>query len=203
MPLPTRSSTGECHGACSEGTTGWRPVKIREFIPHNSRPRSTDAFNPAKPATCRARSPSTRGFWGCAYPMRPAASSRSSMASMAVIITSSPSQIRRPGLPPLQQGRRIGQRHWRGCGPDGRQRLHCRLGADTLSAPTTSITSTIPGAATANILAISTTCRRTRTGDGQSHGVGNSLYLWGPEPPLDFPFNYEANPEAQLVARRH
>ena len=36
----------------------------------------------------------------------------------------------------------------------------------------------------------------------ESHGVENSLYLWGPEPPLDFTFNYEASPEAQLVARR-
>lgn len=37
---------------------------------------------------------------------------------------------------------------------------------------------------------------------GESHGVENSLYLWGPEPPLDFTMNYEASPEAQLVARR-
>jgi catechol 2,3-dioxygenase-like lactoylglutathione lyase family enzyme len=37
---------------------------------------------------------------------------------------------------------------------------------------------------------------------GESHGVENSLYLWGPEPPLDFTFNYEASPEAQLVVRR-
>lgn len=38
---------------------------------------------------------------------------------------------------------------------------------------------------------------------GGSHGVENSLYLWGPEPPADFTFNYEASPEAPLVARRH
>ena len=37
---------------------------------------------------------------------------------------------------------------------------------------------------------------------GESHGVENSLYLWGPEPPQDFTFNYEASPEAQLIARR-
>ena len=37
--------------------------------------------------------------------------------------------------------------------------------------------------------------------EGRSHGVENSLYLWGPEPPRDFTFNYEASPEAQLVAR--
>lgn len=30
-----------------------------------------------------------------------------------------------------------------------------------------------------------------------SHGVENSLYLWGPESPADFTFNYEASPEAQ------
>ena len=30
--------------------------------------------------------------------------------------------------------------------------------------------------------------------DGGSHGVENSLYLWGPEPPRDFTFNYEAAP---------
>lgn len=36
-----------------------------------------------------------------------------------------------------------------------------------------------------------------------SHGVENSLYLWGPEPPVDFTFNYEASPEAQPgTARR-
>ncbi len=39
--------------------------------------------------------------------------------------------------------------------------------------------------------------------EGQSHGVENSLYLWGPEPPRDFTFNYEASPEAQLVVPRH
>ncbi len=38
---------------------------------------------------------------------------------------------------------------------------------------------------------------------GESHSVENSLSLWGPEPPPDFTFNYEASPEAQLVARRH
>ena len=37
---------------------------------------------------------------------------------------------------------------------------------------------------------------------GESHGIENSLYFWGSEPPLDFTFNYEASPEAQLVARR-
>ncbi len=41
-----------------------------------------------------------------------------------------------------------------------------------------------------------------RDWEGESHNVENSLYLWGPEPPLDFTFNYEASPEAQLVARR-
>ncbi len=41
-----------------------------------------------------------------------------------------------------------------------------------------------------------------RDWQGVSHGVENSFYLWGPEPPLDFTFNYEASPEAQLVARR-
>ena len=38
--------------------------------------------------------------------------------------------------------------------------------------------------------------------DGGSHGIENSLYLWGPEPPHDFTFNFEASPEAQLTARR-
>ena len=38
--------------------------------------------------------------------------------------------------------------------------------------------------------------------NGGSHGVENSLYLWGPEPPADFAFNYEATPEAQLTAPR-
>jgi catechol 2,3-dioxygenase-like lactoylglutathione lyase family enzyme len=38
--------------------------------------------------------------------------------------------------------------------------------------------------------------------EGESHGVENSLYLWGPERPLDFAFNYEASPEAQLIAQR-
>jgi catechol 2,3-dioxygenase len=36
--------------------------------------------------------------------------------------------------------------------------------------------------------------------DGGSHGVENSLYLWGPEPPADFTFNYEASPGTQRVA---
>ena len=31
---------------------------------------------------------------------------------------------------------------------------------------------------------------------GESHEIENSLYLWGPEPPADFTFNYEASPEA-------
>jgi catechol 2,3-dioxygenase-like lactoylglutathione lyase family enzyme len=38
--------------------------------------------------------------------------------------------------------------------------------------------------------------------NGDSHSVENSLYLWGPEPPHDFTFNYEALPEAQLIARQ-
>ncbi len=40
-----------------------------------------------------------------------------------------------------------------------------------------------------------------RDWEGQHHSVENSLYLWGPEPPQDFTFNYEASPEAQLVVR--
>lgn len=37
----------------------------------------------------------------------------------------------------------------------------------------------------------------------ESHPIDNSFYLWGPEPPQDFAFNYEASPEARIVARRH
>ncbi len=37
---------------------------------------------------------------------------------------------------------------------------------------------------------------------GASHGIENSFYLWGPEPPQDFTFNYEASPAALTVARR-
>ena len=36
-----------------------------------------------------------------------------------------------------------------------------------------------------------------RDWDGRSHGVENSLYLWGPEPPRDFTVNYEASPLAE------
>ena len=38
---------------------------------------------------------------------------------------------------------------------------------------------------------------------GESHDVENSLYLWGPEPPVDFTHNYEATPDTQLLTRRH
>ncbi len=38
---------------------------------------------------------------------------------------------------------------------------------------------------------------------GESHDVENSLYLWGPEPPADFTFNYEAAPDTPLLTRRH
>ncbi len=33
---------------------------------------------------------------------------------------------------------------------------------------------------------------------GESHGMENSFYLWGPEPPKDFAFNYEASSEAKV-----
>ena len=35
---------------------------------------------------------------------------------------------------------------------------------------------------------------------GESHPIENSFYLWGPEPPQDFAFNYEAAAEPELPA---
>jgi catechol 2,3-dioxygenase-like lactoylglutathione lyase family enzyme len=36
--------------------------------------------------------------------------------------------------------------------------------------------------------------------DGAAHSIDNSIYLWGPEPPRDFTFNYEAAPEGLFNA---
>ena len=36
---------------------------------------------------------------------------------------------------------------------------------------------------------------------GESHGVENSFYLWGPEPPKDFAFNHELSAEPSALIR--
>ena len=64
--------------------------------------------------------------------------------------------------------------------------------AATCSAPTTSITSWIRGAASRNIPATSTISRRTIAGRPLTTSRRNSFYLWGPEVPREFTVNVEA-----------
>ena len=64
------------------------------------------------------------------------------------------------------------------------------------SARTSSSTSATPGAPTRNIPAAPTTSPPMPTGGPSRRRQEDAFYLWGPPPPEDFVFNYEAHPEA-------
>ena len=102
-------------------------------------------------------------------------------------------EIVRARLPSLQLGRRQRQRHRPRRHAHGRQGLSPRAGASaaTCSAPTTSTTCRIPGAASRNIPATSTTSRRKSAGRPPTTSRRNSFYLWGPEVPREFTINVE------------
>ena len=90
--------------------------------------------------------------------------------------------IARARAAPLQLGHERHRRHRARRHAHGGQGLQPRAGvsAGTCSAPTTSTTSAIPGAATRSTRATSTTSRPRSTGRPAATRRKNSFYLWGP-----------------------